>query len=301
MQHLWGYPLVNDSVSTFMKNRYGQKSILFSESAYGIFVRPVMPYLAKRYMYTYLLSYIKKVDSFGDQILSIVDKRFPIVKESTEELCKNISLRFPYPHLKSPEGKNQNRYVYDCEREAGNEITVIHSKDIITTALATSLETSSSSESSSDKLSTEFLDRICGDSEDGFSPESWEIKKKRAIMDRLMLWAKAWLESRLALLSYQQVGDGSHASQGTELPLSESDANQSEPVFGIPRKLGGDGEDGHGEEESGSGEGHEGNKRAKQSENPPLFACPYFQRDPDRYGVRRSCPGPGWREIHRLK
>ncbi|KAF2093348.1 hypothetical protein NA57DRAFT_81278 [Rhizodiscina lignyota] len=31
------------------------------------------------------------------------------------------------------------------------------------------------------------------------------------------------------------------------------------------------------------------------------LACPYFQRNPSRYMSRRSCPGPGWKSVHRVK
>jgi hypothetical protein len=32
-----------------------------------------------------------------------------------------------------------------------------------------------------------------------------------------------------------------------------------------------------------------------------LLACPYFKRDPVRFGVARACCGPGWASTHRLK
>jgi hypothetical protein len=31
------------------------------------------------------------------------------------------------------------------------------------------------------------------------------------------------------------------------------------------------------------------------------FACPYFKHDPQKYKYFRSCPGPGWDRIHRVK
>jgi len=33
----------------------------------------------------------------------------------------------------------------------------------------------------------------------------------------------------------------------------------------------------------------------------PLFACPFFKRDRQRYQRQRLCPGPGWTTVHRLK
>jgi hypothetical protein len=31
------------------------------------------------------------------------------------------------------------------------------------------------------------------------------------------------------------------------------------------------------------------------------FACPFFKHDPQLYSRRRSCPGPGWPTVHRMK
>ncbi|KAF2677866.1 hypothetical protein K458DRAFT_464501 [Lentithecium fluviatile CBS 122367] len=47
-------------------------------------------------------------------------------------------------------------------------------------------------------------------------------------------------------------------------------------------------------------------KRAKttfigDSRNGRKFACPYFKRDPEKYISRRSCVGPGWEEVRRVK
>lgn len=59
--------------------------------------------------------------------------------------------------------------------------------------------------------------------------------------------------------------------------------------------------------ESGSGDVRRCTKRRKLSENKPsndrrlLFACPFFQHDPSKYGTWRSCPGPGWPSTNRLK
>lgn len=33
----------------------------------------------------------------------------------------------------------------------------------------------------------------------------------------------------------------------------------------------------------------------------PKFACPFFQKDPQKYQNVRSCPGPGWHTVHRVK
>ena len=39
----------------------------------------------------------------------------------------------------------------------------------------------------------------------------------------------------------------------------------------------------------------------EDSEPGPRFACPFYKHDPNRYRNRRTCPGPGWPTVHRMK
>lgn len=39
----------------------------------------------------------------------------------------------------------------------------------------------------------------------------------------------------------------------------------------------------------------------EDSEVGPRFACPFYKHDPSRYRNRRTCPGPGWPTVHRMK
>lgn len=38
-----------------------------------------------------------------------------------------------------------------------------------------------------------------------------------------------------------------------------------------------------------------------ESDTIARFACPFYKHDPDRYRNRRTCPGPGWPTVHRMK
>lgn len=51
---------------------------------------------------------------------------------------------------------------------------------------------------------------------------------------------------------------------------------------------------GHSEEEEGSG-------CSRGSSRGRMFACPYYQRDPAMHRTRRSCVGPGFAEVRRVK
>lgn len=45
------------------------------------------------------------------------------------------------------------------------------------------------------------------------------------------------------------------------------------------------------------------NKRTKTTKDDtrPRFACPFHQHDPKRFGTERTCCGPGWLDISRVK
>ncbi|KAL2024336.1 hypothetical protein VTK56DRAFT_8818 [Thermocarpiscus australiensis] len=42
-------------------------------------------------------------------------------------------------------------------------------------------------------------------------------------------------------------------------------------------------------------------KRVKQEASGPLFACPFCKHDPAKYKSVRTCLGPGWVNVHRVK
>ncbi|KAM0556473.1 hypothetical protein ACHAO7_002599 [Fusarium culmorum] len=48
-------------------------------------------------------------------------------------------------------------------------------------------------------------------------------------------------------------------------------------------------------------EGVKDKKRPKGSPTGPLFACPFYKHDPVKYKNSRSCVGPGWKSVHRVK
>lgn len=88
ISHLTSYPLVSDSLSLYLENPYGKKSVNLFNDAYKKFVSPVQPYFATPY--SYVAPYVKKADSLGDKGLSEVDSRFPIVKEETSSLKEKV-------------------------------------------------------------------------------------------------------------------------------------------------------------------------------------------------------------------
>ncbi|KAF4973743.1 hypothetical protein FSARC_51 [Fusarium sarcochroum] len=41
--------------------------------------------------------------------------------------------------------------------------------------------------------------------------------------------------------------------------------------------------------------------QSKKTPTSPRFACPFYKHDPERYTTSRSCCGPGWESVHRVK
>lgn len=57
-----------------------------------------------------------------------------------------------------------------------------------------------------------------------------------------------------------------------------------------------------GEDDGDQRSGGRINKRTKTTtERGKKFACPYYKRDPGKFGHTRTCSGPGWDEVHRIK
>jgi hypothetical protein len=90
---------------------------------------------------------------------------------------------------------------------------------------------------------------------------------------------------------------GSQRRGNNEVPAQNGSASESRPK-GTERDRG----------KARGGGDEEGNERKKRApanrvlrSGGRYFACPFFQRDPEKYSQCRSCPGPGWKTVHRLK
>ncbi len=130
---------MNDGLSYFKKNPYGQKSIELGDSAYQTFAKPVIPYLSKPY--EYVSPYVQKADSIGDQVLSKVDERLPILKKPTEELWTDGKNFVFFPVRKGTETRDHVYKVYNTEyKNIGGDGLVTFGKAAITTGLIVSHE-----------------------------------------------------------------------------------------------------------------------------------------------------------------
>jgi hypothetical protein len=139
-QHLYSYPVISDSISTFKANPYGARSIELSSQGYEKLGKPLLPYLAKPY--EYVSPYVKKADSLGDSTLSTIDSRFPVVKKPTGELYEEAHSIVFFPLKKTTEGKEYVFKTYNTEvKKVGGEGIVTYSKAAIATGLVVTHDT----------------------------------------------------------------------------------------------------------------------------------------------------------------
>ena len=130
-------------------------------------------------------------------------------------------------------------------------------------------------------------------------------ERKRILLERLMhyfhsIFATCPQQTRThggnGEPSQRQTGDQSLRDQG-ELQLNvggrAAGRNQDN------RKRRPEDEDG---DDEGDGSDRKRPRRHTDTEEPPMrLACPYFKNNPRRYRLSRSCPGPGWSTVHRVK
>jgi hypothetical protein len=127
--------------------------------------------------------------------------------------------------------------------------------------------------------------------------------RKRELVDRLMVAFYAMFDPNSRLVNHAGPSSSSH-QQSTS---NRSDMSASAPGSGNgDRKRKASDNNFPTRDDDGDDDGKK--RRRLSSSNPNViletskkFACPYFKRNPRKYQRVRSCPGPGWDTVHRLK
>lgn len=131
--HLFSYPVISDSISTFKSNPYGAKSLDLTSAGYEKIGKPLIPYLSKPY--EYVSPYVKKADSIGDNTLSTLESKFPVVKKPTGELYSDGKSFVFFPLKKGTEGKDYVFSTYNTEvKKVGGEGIVTYGKAAVSTS-----------------------------------------------------------------------------------------------------------------------------------------------------------------------
>jgi len=140
VEHLLAYPVVNDGLSTFRSNQYGQRSIALTDSVYKKLAVPLLPYLAGPFQY--VQPYVKKADDLGDKTLCNLEERFPQVKKPTNELVDDAKTLTSLPLCVGQTGKEHvvNTFEEEFKKTEGSSLTS-YGKAAITTAMLLGFET----------------------------------------------------------------------------------------------------------------------------------------------------------------
>jgi hypothetical protein len=109
------------------------------------------------------------------------------------------------------------------------------------------------------------------------------------------------IEVNLAFVAHTQCNGGktSNASTSTASTPPQGSRKTSQ---GVGKRRSRDHPPPHDEEDDGANKRRRGSLATVESSETGLrFACPFFKHEPNRYRNRRTCPGPGWLTVHRMK
>lgn len=140
-------------------------------------------------------------------------------------------------------------------------------------------------------------------SDAGQNPDQYIAAKRREAVEKVMAVFQERLAKQLDTISYALESSCASGAAHDGHGLSSGGGSSRRPPA-RKRQLNDDGDDQSDSASGGPGKDQDkgGNKRARtDGDKGPHFACPYFKHDPTRYGCQRSCSGPGWSSIHRLK
>ncbi|KAI1453522.1 hypothetical protein F4805DRAFT_461708 [Annulohypoxylon moriforme] len=164
--------------------------------------------------------------------------------------------------------------------------------------------------------------QLDSEGEGALTPDQYVAIKKKEAVALVMAKFNQWFNKRLEIIScmshllilfsYHNRSYAYEASEASGNPSGGSGSagsgndnsgqGQSGRSTRSKRRLGGDDQDGS---STGGDEGDPdrgGSKRAKKEvEVEKKFACPFFKHDPRVHNKHRSCAGPGWTSLHRLK
>ncbi|KAF2728720.1 hypothetical protein EJ04DRAFT_476937 [Polyplosphaeria fusca] len=128
---------------------------------------------------------------------------------------------------------------------------------------------------------------------------------RHRVIDRVMAYFHAIFR---VLPPVNRRGDGGASGNTSSLSSSRQGDGNSESAIstsiGLNKRARGSGD----RNEDDNEEDNLNPKRPRKDKMPVddeemkrKFACPYYKRNPERYIMRRSCVGPGWDEVRRVK
>lgn len=156
---------------------------------------------------------------------------------------------------------------------------------------------------SEDEHETDFSSRATSPDDDFDIGEDVLARRKRQIVDGSMLLFRLavyhWFAEVWGVTTH--AGEGGRGTKRSADKISGRQSASQSPTGGKKRTLRSDEGDGvgGGDDSDQEGEGKFGKK--KKNKPDPRFACPYYKHDPVKYRAHRTCPGPGFENVHRVK
>jgi hypothetical protein len=133
-------------------------------------------------------------------------------------------------------------------------------------------------------------------------------ERKRILLDRLMHYFHSILASNPSHLRTHGAHDSpsTHGSGSstvghrTQASSTQRDRASRQLGEGDRKRLQED-DDGDDEGDGGSRKKPRHKTQSSDEDAPMRLACPFFKKNPRRFRTSRSCPGPGWATVHRVK
>jgi hypothetical protein len=175
---------------------------------------------------------------------------------------------------------------------------------------------SNASHTSMSDLDSDFSSRATtpdDDDDDVGTRESIIARKKREFVDMSMeLFTQEcykWFTSVFGIVECAGGGKRKRPAERSGDDVGSSNANSGPPAGGQKRRQfdeddGRGGAQGNGDDEDDDGgeDRAAGKKRSKRDVDKGFkFACPFLKHDPAKYENQRTCCGPGWDDVHRVK
>lgn len=125
--------------------------------------------------------------------------------------------------------------------------------------------------------------------------------RKKRIVESLMAAIIECIEKKLEALE-DGCADGSSSSQPSSSGFRSGKMESQWAGQKRHHRLDDEGED-DGDEGDDNRSRKDRNKKAKMINDDTRlrFACPYYKHDPQRFKDHRTCLGPGWPDVHRVK
>jgi hypothetical protein len=137
----------------------------------------------------------------------------------------------------------------------------------------------------------------------GSFPRAYINRRKKEIVDRLMAVLTQCLDTILGpdMKACDRQRSYSVGSKALMTSSRSGIGQTSRGLAGQKRQLQEDERDGSQSGREENGQRNRNIKRAKTQDGISMFACPYYKRDPQKFKNCRSCCGPGWSSVHRVK